>query len=211
MDAVRSVRGRALPLDRADVDTDQIIPASYLKRIGRTGFEDGLFAAWRTDPSFVLNDPRYRGAQILVAGPNFGCGSSREHAVWALRDAGFRAVIAPSFADIFRGNCLRTGLVPVRLERAQVDALMRSVERDPAIDVEIDVVSGRVRAPAAGIDAALDLDDFARHRLVEGLDDIGITLRHEAEITAYEGRRADWRPRVAPVRAQGTLPLGRAT
>jgi 3-isopropylmalate/(R)-2-methylmalate dehydratase small subunit len=211
MEPVRIVKGRALPLDRADVDTDQIIPASYLKRIGSTGFEDGLFAAWRKDPSFVLNDARYRGAQVLVAGPNFGCGSSREHAVWALRDAGFRAVIAPSFADIFRGNCLRTGLVPVRLERAQVDGLMRAVERDPATEVEIDVAAGRVRAPAAGIDAALELDEYARHRLVEGLDDIGVTLRHEADIAAYESARAAWRPRVAPIRAQGSLTLGRGT
>ena len=202
MNGVRRVAGRALPLDRADVDTDQIIPASYLKRIGRTGFEDGLFAAWRKDPGFVLNDPRYAGATVLVAGPNFGCGSSREHAVWALRDAGFRAVVAPSFADIFRGNCLRTGLVPVRLERAAVDRLMRAVESDPATEIEIDVAAGRVRAPAARIDAALDLDEFARHRLVEGLDDIGLTLRREADIAAYEGSRAGWRPRV---------PVGRAT
>ena len=197
MNGVTRVSGRVLPLGRADVDTDQIIPASYLKRIGRTGFEDGLFAAWRRDPAFVLNDPRYRGATILVAGPNFGCGSSREHAVWALRDAGFRAVVAPSFADIFRGNCLRTGLVPVRLDGADVERLLRAVERDPATEIEIDVERGRVRAPGAGIDAPLDLDDFARHRLVEGLDDIGLTLRHEADIAAYEAQRAAWRPRVA--------------
>jgi len=202
MEPVTRVVGRALPLGRADVDTDQIIPASYLKRIGRTGFEDGLFAAWRKDPAFVLNDPRYAGASVLVAGPNFGCGSSREHAVWALRDAGFRAVIAPSFADIFHGNCLRTGIVPVRLAREDVDRLLRTVERDGATEIEIDVVSGRVRAPAAGIDAALDLDDFARGRLAEGLDDIGLTLRNEADIAAYETTRAEWRPRV---------PVGRGT
>ena len=202
MEAVTRVAGRALPLGRADVDTDQIIPASYLKRIGRTGFEDGLFAAWRRDPAFVLNNERYRGASILVAGPNFGCGSSREHAVWALRDAGFRAVVAPSFADIFRGNCLRTGLVPVRLEQADVDRLLRTVERDPSTEIEVDVVEGRVRSPGAGIDAPLDLDEFARNRLVEGLDDIGLTLRHEAAITAHEAQRAEWRPTV-PVAGGG--------
>jgi 3-isopropylmalate/(R)-2-methylmalate dehydratase small subunit len=197
MDAVLRVAGRALPLDRSDVDTDQIIPASYLKRIGRTGFADGLFAAWRRDPAFVLNDPRYAGATVLVAGPNFGCGSSREHAVWALRDAGFRAVVAPSFADIFRGNCLRSGVVPVRLERAQVERLTRAVEADSSTEVEIDVVAGRVRCAAAGIDAPLDLDAFARQRLVEGLDDIGLTLRHESAIDSFEATRAGWFPVVA--------------
>ena len=197
MEKVALVVGRAVALDRADVDTDQIIPASYLKRQGRTGYGDGLFAAWRRDPAFVLNDPRYAGATILVTGPSFGCGSSREHAAWALRDFGFRAVIAPSFADIFRGNCLRTGLVPVRLEAAPVARLMRAIEADPATEVAIDVTTGRVRAPAAGIDAALELDEFSRHRLMEGLDDIGLALRHADEIAAYEARRPAWLPRVA--------------
>jgi 3-isopropylmalate/(R)-2-methylmalate dehydratase small subunit len=203
MDPVRRVTGRVLPLDRADVDTDQIIPSSYLKRIGRTGFGDGLFAAWRRDPAFVLNDPRYQGASILAAGPNFGCGSSREHAAWALRDAGFRAIVAPSFADIFRSNALRTGLVPVRLERALVERLLRAVEADPAVLVEIDVEGGRVRVPAAGIDEPLDLDAFTRSCLAEGIDEIGLTLRHEADIAAFESRRPEWAPRVpVPGRAR---------
>jgi 3-isopropylmalate/(R)-2-methylmalate dehydratase small subunit len=210
MEPVTRVAGRGLPLDRADVDTDQIIPAAYLKRIGRTGFEDGLFAAWRSDPDFVLNDPRYRGASVLVAGPNFGCGSSREHAVWALRDAGFRAVVAPSFADIFRGNCLRTGVVPVRLERAHVDRLLRAVERDPSTEIEIDVVQGRVRAVSVGIDAPLDLDEFARQRLVQGLDDIGLTLQHEPAIAAYEAQRAAWRPKTGATGRGATVAGGGA-
>jgi len=196
MDRVTRISGRALPLDRADVDTDQIIPASYLKRLERTGYGDGLFAAWRKDPTFVLNDPRYAGAVVLVAGPNFGCGSSREHAAWALRDAGFRAVIAPSFADIFRTNALRTGLVPARLERAQVDRLLAAVAADAGTEIEIDVVAARVRVPSVGIDAPLDLDEFTRWRLTEGLDDIGLTLRHEADIAAYEARRPAWLPQV---------------
>ncbi|HEX9437435.1 MAG TPA: 3-isopropylmalate dehydratase small subunit [Candidatus Limnocylindria bacterium] len=196
MDKVTRISGRALPLDRADVDTDQIIPASYLKRLERTGYGDGLFAAWRKDPTFVLNDPRYAGAVVLVAGPNFGCGSSREHAAWALRDAGFRAVIAPSFADIFRTNALRTGLVPARLERAQVDRLLAAVAADAGTEIEIDVVAARVRVPSVGIDAPLDLDEFTRWRLTEGLDDIGLTLRHEADIAAYEARRPAWMPQV---------------
>jgi 3-isopropylmalate/(R)-2-methylmalate dehydratase small subunit len=196
MAKVTRIVGRAVPLDRADCDTDQIIPASYLKRLERTGYADGLFAAWRRDPSFVLNDPSYAGAVMLVAGPNFGCGSSREHAAWALRDAGFRAVIAPSFADIFRANALRTGLVPVQLGRAQVDRLMRAVEADPRTEIEVDVAAARVRAPSAGIDAALDLDEFTRWRLVEGLDDIGLTLRDEAAIATYEGSRASWLPQI---------------
>ena len=195
MDKVTRIAGRALPLDRADVDTDQIIPASYLKRLERTGYGDGLFSAWRKDPAFVLNDARYAGASVLVAGPNFGCGSSREHAAWALRDGGFRAVIAPSFADIFRSNALKVGVVPVCLAPAQVARVMRAVEADPATEVEIDVAAGRVRA--AGIDAALDLDEFTRWRLTEGLDDIGLTLRHEADIAAYESRRPTWLPQVA--------------
>jgi 3-isopropylmalate/(R)-2-methylmalate dehydratase small subunit len=200
MEKVTRVAGRALPLGRADVDTDQIIPASYLKRLERTGYGDGLFAAWRADPSFVLNDPRYRGAVVLVAGPNFGCGSSREHAAWALRDAGFRAVIAPSFADIFRSNAIRSGVVPVALPADRVERLLRAVERDPGTEVEIDVASARVRAAAAGIDAPLDLDPFTRWRLVEGLDDVGLTLRHSDLITAYEARRPSWLPHVGGTR-----------
>jgi 3-isopropylmalate/(R)-2-methylmalate dehydratase small subunit len=197
---VALITGRALPLGRADVDTDQIIPASYLKRLERTGYGDGLFAAWRRDPTFVLNDPRYRGAVVLVAGPNFGCGSSREHAAWALRDAGFRAVIAPSFADIFRANALRSAVVPVPLPAIEVDRLLRAVRLDPATEVEIDVVNARVRAAGAGIDAPLDLDPFTRWRLVEGLDDIALTLRHEADIAAYESGRPSWTPVIGRTR-----------
>jgi len=198
VDKVTRITGRAMPLDRADVDTDQIIPASYLKRLERTGYGDGLFAAWRKDPAFVLNDARYAGASVLVAGPNFACGSSREHAAWALRDGGFRAVIAPSFADIFRSNALKVGVVPVRLAPAQVERVMRAVQADPATEVEIDVAAGRVRA--AGVDAALDLDEFTRWRLTEGLDDIALTLRHEADIAAYESRRSRWLPTVGGAR-----------
>ena len=200
MEKVTRISGRALPLGRSDVDTDQIIPASYLKRLERTGYADGLFAAWRRDPAFVMNDPRYAGAVIVIAGANFGCGSSREHAAWALRDAGFRAVIAPSFADIFRSNALRSGVVPVRLDREAVEGLLRTVERDPATTIEVDVERGRVSAPAAGIHAALELDAFARWRLVEGLDDIALTLRHEADIAAYESRRPSWLPVVGGTR-----------
>ena len=198
MKAVRRVVGRAVPLDRADVDTDQIIPSHWLKRIERTGYGAGLFEAWRKDPSFVLNDPRYRGATILLAGPNFGSGSSREHAAWALQDAGFAAVVAPRFADIFRSNCLKIGLVPVELPAKTVARLMRAVERDPALAISIDVERKLVVAPDAGVTAPFPLDDFTRWRLVEGLDDIGLTLRHEAEIAAYESRRPEWLPSVTP-------------
>jgi 3-isopropylmalate/(R)-2-methylmalate dehydratase small subunit len=197
---VARIAGRALPLGRADVDTDQIIPASYLKRLERTGYGDGLFAAWRRDPTFVLNDPRYRGAVVLIAGPNFGCGSSREHAAWALRDAGFRAVIAPSFADIFRANALRSAVVPVPLPAIEVDRLLRAVRLDPATEIEIDVVNARVRAAGAGIDEPLDLDPFTRWRLVEGLDDIALTLRSEADIAAYESGRPSWTPVIGRTR-----------
>ncbi|MDE3113773.1 MAG: 3-isopropylmalate dehydratase small subunit [Chloroflexota bacterium] len=197
MDPVKRVRGRALPLDRADVDTDQIVPSSYLKRIGRTGFGDGLFAAWRRDPSFVANDPRYAGASVLVAGANFGCGSSREHAAWALRDGGIHAIVAPSFADIFRSNALRTGLVPVRLDAAAVTRIMRAVEQDPSVEIDVDVEAGRVRVPSLAIDERLELDDFTRSCLVQGLDEIALTLRHEAAIAAFEARRPSWRPRIS--------------
>ncbi len=196
MRPLRSVTGRVAVLDRPDVDTDQIIPKQFLKRIERTGYGEFLFYDWMDDPTFELRRPEYEGASILVAGRNFGCGSSREHAAWALRDAGFRAVIAPSFADIFRTNALRTGLVPARLERAQVDRLLAAVAADAGTEIEIDVVAARVRVPSVGIDAPLDLDEFTRWRLTEGLDDIGLTLRHEADIAAYEARRPAWMPQV---------------
>jgi 3-isopropylmalate/(R)-2-methylmalate dehydratase small subunit len=184
--------GTAVPLRRSNVDTDQIIPAVYLKRVTRTGFEDGLFSAWREDPAFVLNDPRYAGASILVAGPEFGTGSSREHAVWALRDWGFHAVLSPRFGDIFRGNALKEGLLPVELELPAIEALWDLAERDPGATVTVDLVHRQVRA--AGATWPFPLDDFSRWRLMEGLDDIGLTLRNEADITAYEARRRPFLP-----------------
>jgi 3-isopropylmalate/(R)-2-methylmalate dehydratase small subunit len=189
---VRRVTGRALPLDRANVDTDQIIPAHWLKRIERTGYAAGLFEAWRRDSAFVLNDPRYAGASILVAGANFGSGSSREHAVWALDEAGFRAVISPRLADIFRANCLKSGLVPVELEADVVAKLLHQVESDPRTEITVDVERRIVDAP--GLRASFALDDHARGRLLEGLDDIAVTLAHAQEITSYESSRATWLP-----------------
>ena len=196
MESVRRVAGRALPLGRADVDTDQIIPSHWLKRIERTGYAPGLFEAWRADPSFVMNDARYRGAAILLAGRNFGSGSSREHAAWALLESGFRAVIAPRFADIFRSNALKNGLVPVELPDETVTTLVAAVERDPTLEIAIDVERRTVTAPAAGVSATFPLDDHVRQRLLEGLDDIALTLRHERDIAAYEARRPQWLPRV---------------
>ena len=196
MEPVRRVVGRALPLGRADVDTDQIIPSHWLKRIERTGYAPGLFEAWRKDPAFVMNDPRYAGASILLAGRNFGSGSSREHAAWALLESGFKAVIAPSFADIFRSNALKNGVVPVGLPDETVVKLLRAVEKDPRLAISIDVERKMVLAPAAGVTASFPLDDHAQHRLVNGLDDIALTLRHEQDIAAYESRRPEWLPRV---------------
>jgi 3-isopropylmalate/(R)-2-methylmalate dehydratase small subunit len=192
VNAVRRVTGRALPLDRANVDTDQIIPAHWLKRVERTGYGAGLFEAWRRDPSFVMNDQRYAGASILIAGPNFGSGSSREHAVWALVEAGFRAVIAPRLADIFRANCLKSGLIPVEIETDAVTKLLRLVESDPRAEITVDVESRTCEAP--GVRTSFALDDHARTRLLAGLDDIAVTLAHADEITKYESSRATWLP-----------------
>jgi 3-isopropylmalate/(R)-2-methylmalate dehydratase small subunit len=186
--------GRAIPLDRADVDTDQIIPAEHLKRVERTGFGPFLFAEWRKDPSFVLNDPRYDGASILLAGANFGSGSSREHAVWALDDAGFRVVIAPSFADIFRNNCGKIGLLTAELPAASVAGLMRLVETEPATEITVDLQAQYVASPAGR--ERFDIDPYTRYRLIEGLDDIGLTLRHEQEIARYEAARSSRLPSV---------------
>jgi 3-isopropylmalate/(R)-2-methylmalate dehydratase small subunit len=180
-------RGTAVPLRRADVDTDQIIASDWLKRVERTGYGDGLFGQWRTDPSFVLNDPRYAGASILVAGANFGTGSSREHAVWALDDYGFRVVVAPSFADIFRGNAVKVGLLPVALPAQVVDRLLDAAEAG-VVTVEADLDARRLRCAAARVDEAFPIDDFTRQRLLDGLDDVDLTLRHEAAIAAYEAR-----------------------
>jgi 3-isopropylmalate/(R)-2-methylmalate dehydratase small subunit len=186
--------GRAMPLRRTNVDTDQIIPAEYLKRVSRTGFGEGLFAAWREDPSFVLNQPQYDGATILVAGTDFGTGSSREHAVWALTDYGFRAVIAPRFGDIFRSNATKAGLLPVALPEATVTALQDAIEADPATEVVVDLDNRLVLAETAGLKAPFDIDDYTRWRLMEGLDDIGLTLRHVDAITAFERTRPAWLP-----------------
>jgi 3-isopropylmalate/(R)-2-methylmalate dehydratase small subunit len=184
--------GRGVPLRRSNVDTDQIIPAEFLKRVTRTGFADGLFNAWRNDPGFVLNDKRYAGATVLVAGPEFGTGSSREHAVWALQDYGFRAVISPRFADIFRGNALKAGLLPVELPEPVVRSLQDICEADPTAQVTVDLVDRAVRAP--GLDATFDIDDYTRWRLMEGLDDIGLTLTHVGDIDAFESDRPTWMP-----------------
>src|SRR5438093_9157200 len=192
MEPVSRIEGTALPLDRSDVDTDQIIPAVHLKRIERTGFGPFLFDEWRKDPSFVLNDPRYAGASIMIAGPNFGSGSSREHAPWAIEDAGFKAVIAPSFADIFRNNCTKIGLLPVELPAESVRALMDAVLDEPATRVVVDLDARTVSAP--GLDEVFEIDDFTRWRLLEGLDDVGLTLRNEEKITAFEAARPSWLP-----------------
>jgi 3-isopropylmalate/(R)-2-methylmalate dehydratase small subunit len=187
--------GTAVPLRRSNVDTDQIIPAVYLKRVTRSGFEDGLFRSWRdADPAFVLNDERYVGASILVAGPEFGTGSSREHAVWALRDWGFKAVLSPRFGDIFRGNALKEGLLPVELDLAAIEALWDAVEADPTLEISVDLETREVRA--AGRTWAFPLDDFSRWRLLEGLDDIGLTLRHDALISTFESTRPTFKPAV---------------
>ena len=186
--------GRAVPLRRSNVDTDQIIPASYLKRVSRAGFGEGLFAAWREDPSFVLNQPQYDGATILVAGHDFGTGSSREHAVWALTDYGFRAVIAPRFGDIFRSNSTKAGLLPVALPEATVSALQDAIEADPATEVVVDLDNRVVLAEAAGIKAPFEIDNYTRWRLMEGLDDIGLTLRHVDDITTFEHSRPEFLP-----------------
>ena len=189
MDAVRIVQGTAVPLDRSDVDTDQIIPSDWLKRVERTGFEKGLFGEWRDDPKFVLNDERFAGASIIVAGPNFGTGSSREHAVWAIQQAGFKAVISPRFGDIFRNNSAKNGLVPVIVPPDVGEQLLAAVEADPSLEFTIDVERRTLEAPAIGLTLEFPLDDSVRHRFLEGLDDIGLTLQHEADIAAYERSR----------------------
>jgi 3-isopropylmalate/(R)-2-methylmalate dehydratase small subunit len=196
MKPVRLVQGTALPLDRSDVDTDQIIPAHWLKRVERTGFGRGLFSTWRDDRDFVLNDERYAGAKVLVAGPNFGTGSSREHAVWAIMDYGFEAVVSPRFGDIFRNNATKNGLVPVLVPANVGEALLRAVEADPTTEVTVDV-DGRTLAAsgAAGIiECGFPLDDATRERFLEGLDDIAVSLRYADDITAYEAHRPDWLP-----------------
>ena len=188
MKAVHVIEGRAIAMERSDVDTDQIIPSEWLKRVERTGFGRGLFSEWRDDPSFVLNDPRYSGAHILIAGPRFGTGSSREHAVWALMDYGFEAVVAPSFGDIFRNNSSKQGLVIAQLDAEDVDELVGLVKDDPTRLVVVDVEKCQVEVPVAGWTRSFTLDAMTRERLLNGWDDIGLTLRHEDEITSYETR-----------------------
>ena len=200
MEPVQIVSGTAVPLDRSDVDTDQIIPSDWLKKVERTGFGKGLFSEWRDERDFVLNRPEHAGATILVAGANFGTGSSREHAVWALMDYGFKAVISPRFGDIFRNNCTKAGLLPVQVEPEVGRALMAAVTADPALEITIDVERLTVSAPAAGIETRFPLDPFTQHRLLEGLDDIGLTLRHGDDIDAHEARRGPWLPKIAPSR-----------
>jgi 3-isopropylmalate/(R)-2-methylmalate dehydratase small subunit len=192
MKSVRVVSGTGVPLRRSDVDTDQIIPAEWLKRVERTGFEKGLFSTWRDDRNFVLNQEQYQGASILVAGPAFGVGSSREHAVWAIQQGGFDAVIAPSFSDIFRNNCTKNGLVPVVLPESTVKAIWDAIESDPATEIVVDVERRTVELPAVGITAPFPMDEATQHRFLDGLDDIGITLNHADEIDAYESNRPAW-------------------
>jgi 3-isopropylmalate/(R)-2-methylmalate dehydratase small subunit len=194
MQPVRTISGHAVPLNRNDVDTDQIIPAHWLKRVERTGFGQGLFSSWREDPAFVLNQPEYHGAPILIAGPNFGIGSSREHAVWALMDYGFQAVISPRFGDIFRNNATKSGLVPVVVPEDLGEKLLSAAEENPWLEVAIDVEQRRLRVSELGIDVEFPLDDFTQYRLLEGLDDIGLTLRHEDAIAEYEKARSAWLP-----------------
>ena len=197
MPGIKRIAGRAVALDRRDVDTDQIIPASWLKRVERTGFGPGLFGAWREDPDFVLNRPGAAEAKVLVAGSNFGCGSSREHAVWALQDFGFQTVVAPSFGDIFRNNSIASGLVPAMATEEGVARLFAALAADPGAEVVVDVAARTVAIPAAGLQEPFELADHAQWRLLEGLDDIGLTLRHEDEISAFEARRPAWLPSLA--------------
>jgi 3-isopropylmalate/(R)-2-methylmalate dehydratase small subunit len=194
MDAFTTHTGVGVPLRRGNVDTDQIIPAEYLKRVSRTGFEDGLFAAWRGDETFVLNDPHYAAGSVLVAGPDFGTGSSREHAVWALMNYGFRVVISSRFADIFRGNSGKAGLLTAQADQGDVELLWKLLESEPGTEVTVDLRSRTITAK--DIVAPFEVDDYIRWRLLEGLDDISLTLRHEADITAFELSRPAWKPTV---------------
>ncbi len=194
MEPVRKVEGKALPLGYSDVDTDQIVPSDALKRIERTGFGRFLFAEWREDEDFVLNKPEHEGAVVLIAGENFGCGSSREHAVWAVQDYGFGAVIAPSFADIFKNNCTKNGVLTVELPGETVERLLDAVREDPEVTVTVDLESRTVKGP--GVETKFEVDDFTRHRLLNGLDDVGLTLEHEEDIEAFERSRPGYLPSV---------------
>ena len=198
MEKITSIQGVAVPFRRSNVDTDQIIPAQFLKRVTKTGFDDALFHAWRQDPDFILNRPEYQGAKVLITGPDFGTGSSREHAVWALRDFGFRAVISPRFADIFRGNSGKQGLLTGTVPEQTVEQIWERLEAQPGMSATVDLVAKTVTV--GDLQVAFDIDDYTRWRLLEGLDDIGLTLRDEARITEFEATRESWRPRTLPIR-----------
>jgi 3-isopropylmalate/(R)-2-methylmalate dehydratase small subunit len=198
MDKFTTHTGVGVPLRRSNVDTDQIIPAVYLKRITKTGFEDALFSAWRSEKEFVLNRPAYQGGSVLVAGPDFGTGSSREHAVWALRDYGFKAVLSARFADIFRGNAGKQGLLAAQVDQDGIEQLWKLLEADPGLEVTVDLAGRQVRA--ADFVAPIGVDDYTRWRLMEGLDDIGLTLRHAGLIAEFEARREAWRPKTLPAK-----------
>jgi len=198
MDAINIIQGVAVPLKRSNVDTDQIIPAVYLKRVTKTGFEDALFAGWRNDPEFVLNQPAFQNPRVLVAGPDFGTGSSREHAVWALRDFGFQAVLSARFGDIFRGNSGKQGLLTGLVEEAEIERIWAAIDAQPGIELTVDLTART--ATIGDLSVPFEIDDYTRWRLLEGLDDIGLTLRNEAAITEFESRRESWRPRTLPVK-----------
>jgi len=198
MDKFTTFSGVAVPLRRSNVDTDQIIPAVYLKRITKTGFDDALFASWRTDPEFILNQDAYKHGEVLVAGPDFGTGSSREHAVWALRDYGFKAVLSSKFADIFRGNAGKQGLVTGEISDEDTEKLWAAIEANPGVKIEIDLIN-KV-ATLGDLSVSFAIDEYTRWRLIEGLDDIGLTLRDEAAITAFEAKRPAWMPKTLPAR-----------
>lgn len=198
MEKFTTVTGVGVPLRRSNVDTDQIIPAVYLKRVTKTGFEDALFAGWRADPEFVLNQPAYQGARVLIAGADFGTGSSREHAVWALRDFGFDVVLSPRFGDIFRGNSGKQGLVAGQITEDDAELLWNAVETNPGVEITVDLVDKTARV--GDLTVSFEIDDYTRWRLLEGLDDIGLTLRDEARIVEFESHRESWRPRTLPAR-----------
>ena len=214
MEKITTHTGVGVPLRRSNVDTDQIIPAMYLKRVTRTGFEDGLFAAWRSDPEFVLNQDAYSAGSVLVTGPDFGTGSSREHAVWALKDYGFRAVLASRFADIFRGNSGKQGLVAAQLDQQDIEQIMKVLENAPGTEVTVDLVARQV--VCGDVVAPFEIDDYTRWRLMEGLDDVGLTMQHEGDISTFEQQRSSWRPTTLPakhlpaVEIEAARPVGEA-
>jgi len=198
MEKISVITGVAVPLKRTNVDTDQIIPAVFLKRVTKTGFDDALFHAWRQEPDFVLNDPAYANPSVLVAGSDFGTGSSREHAVWALRDYGFKAVLSPRFGDIFRGNSGKQGLLAGQISEEDAERLWAAIEADPGVEMTVDLNAKEARL--GDLRVPFDIDDYTRWRLLEGLDDIGLTLRDESQITEFEARREAWRPKTLPVK-----------